>query len=49
MVLEDGQVTVHKTAVVCLRYDARVLSEAQAAQLLSAMKSLLQTPMEILL
>lgn len=49
LVLEDGQVTVHKTAVVCLRYDARVLSEAQAAQLLSAMKSLLQTPMEILL
>ncbi len=49
LVLEDGQVTVHKTAVVCLRYDARVLSEAQAAQLLSAMKSLLQTLMEILL
>lgn len=49
LVLRDGQVTARKTAMVCLRYDARILSEAQAAQLLGVMKAFLQKPLEILL
>lgn len=49
LALDHGQVAVHKTAMVCLGYDAQALTEAQAAQLLGAVKALLETPMEILL
>lgn len=49
LTLDQGEVTVHKTAMVCLGYDAQALTEAQAARLLGAVKALLETPMEILL
>lgn len=49
LALENSQVVAHKTAMVCLRYNAQTLTEFQAAQLLGAVKALLETPMEILL
>ncbi len=50
LALDHGQVvTVHKTAMVCLGYDAQALTEAQAARLLGTVKALLEAPMEILL
>ena len=43
----DGEIAVHKEAVLCMSYDHRVMDGVGAAQLKKRVKHLLEHPMEI--
>jgi pyruvate dehydrogenase E2 component (dihydrolipoamide acetyltransferase) len=49
LALIDGQVEERKVTRLCLTYDHRLLDGAAAAKFQSALKALLETPLDILL